>query len=49
MKIKIFTLLAFCSSAELKQLINFVVHHLPSSLDFYTFTNKTVTHVVLCH
>lgn len=41
MKIKNFTFLAFCSSAELKQFINFVIHHLPSSLDFCTFTNKT--------
>lgn len=49
MKIKIFTLLAFCSSVEFKQLINFVIHHLPSSLDFCTFTNKTVTYVVLCN
>lgn len=40
-KIENFTFLAFCSSAELKQLINFVIHHLPSSLDFCTFTNKT--------
>lgn len=40
MKIEVFALLAFCSSAEFKQLFHFVTHHLPSSSGFCTLTNK---------